>query len=70
MTVRASKDGGTTWPYREVLWPAPAAYVALTTSSTSDSSSVGMLYENGNIGESCYRRISYRDVRIANAADV
>lgn len=70
MTVRASKDGGTTWPYREVLWPAPAAYVALTTSSTSDSSSVGMLYENGNVGESCYRRISYRDVRIANAADV
>ena len=65
MTVRASSDGGTTWPYRQVIWAAPAAYVALTTSAVGDGSSVGMLYENGNDGEPCYRRISYRDVEVA-----
>ena len=66
MTVRASNDGGATWPYRQGVWPAPAAYVTLTTSPTNDASSVGMLYENGNNGELCYRRISYKDVKVAS----
>ena len=64
MVLRASYDDGATFPYRQMLWAGPAAYVTLTT--TEEEGSVGLLYENGVASEkqSCYQRISYQKVPV------
>ena len=64
MVLRASYDDGATFPYRQMLWAGPAAYVTLTT--TEEDGTAGLLYENGVASEkqSCYQRISYQKVPV------
>lgn len=47
MTVRASADGGKTWPWARLLHAGPAAYSCL---AVLPGGSIGCLYERGEIG--------------------
>ena len=64
MVLRASEDGGGSFAAPVPLnGGLPAGYVTLTT--TSDSSTIGALYENaGSANETCYARISYQNVTV------
>jgi sialidase-1 len=46
LTVRASLDGGSTWPVAQWLYPGPAAYSDMTEFSDG---TIGVLYERGEL---------------------
>ena len=54
MTVRASDDGGETWPSRRVLHHGPSAYSCLTVLPTGN---LACLYERGD--EGAYEKITF-----------
>ena len=54
MTVKRSKDSGTTWEVAFRLGAAPAAYSDLVVMSNGD---LGVLYETGKA--KCYERIDF-----------
>ena len=59
MTLRLSKDGGETWPVRQVIYPGGSAYSALTVLSNSD---LGMLVEMDNYQRICFVRRSLEEL--------
>ena len=72
MVLRSSADGGESFSSPVQLnHGLPAGYVTLTT--TSDSSTIGALYENANAKDvasnqntkdPCYTRISYQNITL------
>jgi sialidase-1 len=63
MTVRRSRDGGTTWQVAHTVDGLPAAYSDLV---RVDDESVGLLYETGDF--SAYETITFRRIPVAELA--
>jgi len=60
MTLRLSKDNGTTWPRSKVLYPGPSAYSDMTILTGNN---IGCLYEAGLV--SPYQGIVYQENSLA-----
>lgn len=68
LVVRASPNGGATWPYAILLWPGAAAYSDLAWSENNGILSIHVLYEEGDgndSGESIHRRIVHQRFPLA-----
>lgn len=61
MTLRASDDGGRTWPASRLVHDGPAAYSSIV---ALDAGVVGILYEHGDTNP--YERISFARVPLAS----
>jgi sialidase-1 len=59
MTIRLSKDNGTTWPYSYLVYDGPSAYSDMV---VIDNKQIGLLYENGQ--NNAYEMISFAIVPV------
>jgi len=68
MTVRASLDGGATWPHRRLVYPGSSAYSSLV---VLGEQAFGLLFERDRYQKISFIRLRYSDAfqEAADAAD-